>query len=140
MLKQVHRAFFTILMILALATPCVLADNIEVKSENPAQTNLIQNDVRVNDLDIDPLNTKKVKKEVAVDTKSEGKKVFVYFFKVMSGVIICAILLYLILVFVKKFYGSAFNTIEEDEYEELSLSTPQNKEEALKMFLNRTKD
>ena len=140
MLKQVHRAFFTILMILALATPCVLADNIEVKSENPAQTNLIQNDVRVNDLDIDPLNTKKVKKEVTVDTKSEGKKVFMYFFKVMSGVIICAILLYLILVFVKKFYGSAFNTIEEDEYEELSLSTPQDKEEALKMFLNRTKD
>ena len=140
MLNKINKAFLVGFMVLTLALPCVRAENTEVKSENSAQNNLIQNDVRVDDLDIDPLNTKKVKKEVAVDTKSEGKKVFMYFFKVMSGVLICAILLYLILVFIKKYYGSAFSTMEEDEYEELSLSTPQNKEEALKMFLNRTKD
>ena len=91
------------------------------------------------DLDIEPLNANEVKKNVVPDAKQEGKKVIGLFLKTMMAVAFCAIILYVILVFVKKFYGSAFALDVQDEYEELNLSSPETKEEALKSFLNRTK-
>ena len=70
----------------------------------------------------------------------QGKKVFAYFLRAMLGVAFCSIVLYLILIFIKKYYGSAFVNPEEEEYfEAFDLSTPNNKQDALKAFLNRTK-
>ena len=100
---------------------------------------LIQNDIQVKDLDINPIDTDAVQKSVVPDPKSEGKKVFALFIKTMMLSAICALLLYIILLFVKKFYASAFVTQEPQEFEELDLTTPDNKQDALKSFLNRTK-
>ena len=103
------------------------------------QARFIQ-DVKVNDLDIEPINTQEVKKDVIPNTKNEGKKVMAYFLRAMLGVVFCAIVLYLILIFVKKYYGSAFVNPDEEEYfEAFDLSTPKTKQDALKSFLNRTK-
>ena len=102
--------------------------------------NFVQQDVKVNDLDIEPINTQAVKKDVIPDTQKEGKKVAAYFLRAMLGVLFCSIILYLILVFVKKYYSSAFVNPEEEEYfEAFDLTTPNNKQDALKTFLNRTK-
>jgi hypothetical protein len=90
-------------------------------------------------LDIDPINTNAVQKSVVPDPKSEGKKVLTLFIKTMTLCGICALLLYIILLFIRKFYSSAFVPQEPQEFEELDLTTPENKQEALKSFLNRTK-
>ncbi len=100
---------------------------------------LIHNDINVKDLDINPIDTNAVQKSVVPDPKSEGKKVFALFLKTMMLSALCALLLYIILLFVKKFYASAFVTQEPQEFEELDLTTPENKQDALKSFLNRTK-
>ena len=101
---------------------------------------LIHQDVKVNDLDIEPIDTNALKDTVVPNTKSEGKKVIGYFLRAMLGVALCAILLYFILLFVKKYYGSAFvNTEEEEYFESFDLTTPSSKQEALRTFLNRTK-
>lgn len=141
--KRLHKNFFVISLFCLLAlTPCVSAkgEYIALESVTPEQMNLIQQDIRVNDLDIEPINTQEVKKTVVPDTKKEGQKVFAYFLRAMLGVVLCAIILYFILIFVKKFYGSAFVNPEEEEYfEAFDLSTPKTKQDALKSFLNRTK-
>ena len=94
----------------------------------------------VADIDIDPINTESLKKSVVPDTKSEIKKVIGLFAKTMFAVIFCAVVIYIILRFVKKYYGSAFNPPAEDEdYDNLELTTPDDKTEALKSFLNRTR-
>ena len=101
---------------------------------------LIQNNVQINDLDIEPINVNEVKKTVVPDTKEEGKKVINLFLRAMAGVVICAVILYFVLLFVKKYYGSAFvNTDYDEDFESLDLATPNNKQDALKSFLNRTR-
>lgn len=96
---------------------------------------------RVKDIDIDPINTDKVKKTVVPDTKKESKKLIGLFLKTMFLVAFSAILLYVILLFIKKFYGSDFIPSNEEceNVEMLELNTPGTKSDALKSFLNRTK-
>lgn len=143
MLKHLHRIILTLCFIGLIAlNPNVQAKNdlIALESITPEQMKLIQKDVKVNDLDIEPINTQGVKKAVVPDTKSEAKKVGAYLLRAMLAVVFCAIILYLILVFVKKYYGSAFvNPDEEDYFEAFDLSTPDNRQDALKAFLNRSK-
>ncbi len=104
------------------------------------QNELIENSPNVADLDIDPINTDKVKKDVVPNTQNEIKKVIGLFIKTMISVAFCAILLYVILLFVKKYYGSAFTqNSDDDKYDNLELTTPDDKISALKSFLNRTK-
>ena len=99
---------------------------------------LTQDEIKIEDSEIEPLDTKEVKKTVVPNPKNEGKKVMALFFKTMMAVAFSAIILYVILLFVKKYYGSAFVS-QEENYEELDLSCPTNKNDALKSFLNRTK-
>ncbi len=96
---------------------------------------------KVKDIDIEPINTDRVKKSVVPDTKKEGKKLIGLFLKTMFLVAFCAILLYVILLFIKKFYGSDFIPTNEecDNAEMLELNTPETKSDALKSFLNRTR-
>ena len=143
MLKKAHKALYIICLLCFLAfNPIALADKntTALKNTTAEQMNFVQQDVKVNDLDIEPINTQALKKDVIPDTQKEGKKVFAYFLRAMLGVAFCSIVLYLILVFIKKYYGSAFVNPEEEEYfEAFDLTTPNNKQDALKAFLNRTK-
>lgn len=140
MRRQLRKTFLIIISLCFLA----LAPHVSAKSNIIAFKNFneiqVIKDIKVNDLDIEPINTYGVKKNVIPDTKSESKKMMGYFLKAMLGVVLCAIILYLILLFVKKFYGSAFVNLEEEEYfEAFDLSAPKSKQDALRMFLNRTK-
>ena len=142
MRRQLRKTFLKIILICFLALTnfaSAKGDLITLKSITPQEMQQIQ-DVKVNDLDIEPINTQEVKKHVVPDTKSEGKKVMAYFLRAMLGVAFCAIVLYLILIFIKKYYGSAFINPQEEEYfEAFDLSTPKTKQDALKSFLNRIK-
>ncbi len=113
--------------------------NSDINSENNQKMELVQNDVRIDDPDIEPINVKDVK-NVVPDTKKEGKKVMELFLKAMLMVIICAVALFFLLSFAKKNWKDAFKEVKtEEEFEALDLSSPNNKIEALKSFLNRTK-
>lgn len=115
-----------------------LEPNEELPVENQ-KMELIQNDVKIDDPDIEPINTKDVK-NVVPDTKKEGKKVIMLFLKAMFTVFICAVALFFLLAFIKKNWADAFKEVKtEQEFEALDLSSPNNKLEALKSFLNRTK-
>ena len=121
---------------------CCLTLNSIAIVQNPAYAltnSTSQEQVNVKDIDNEPLNTQKVKQSVVPDTKKEGKKLIGLFLKTMAGVAFSAVLLYVILVFVKKYYGSAFVNNDFEAFESLDLATPQDKQEALKSFLNRTK-
>lgn len=145
MLKNLPKkiAFTTIFLmtLVSLSTPVLaeISSEAPLPNQNQNKMELIQHDVKVNDLDIEPLNANEVKKNVVPDAKQEGKKVIGLFLKTMMAVAFCAIILYVILVFVKKFYGSAFVNQEYDDFEAIDLSAPQTKQDALKSFLNRTK-
>lgn len=145
MLKNLPKkiAFITIFLmtLVSLSTPVLaeISSEAPLPNQNQNKMELIQHDVKVNDLDIEPLNANEVKKNVVPDAKQEGKKVIGLFLKTMMAVAFCAIILYVILVFVKKFYGSAFVNQEYDDFEAIDLSAPQTKQDALKSFLNRTK-
>jgi hypothetical protein len=127
-----------------MATPSVVLsqeDTIPVARDisTNGETELIQKEVSVKDLDIEPIDTKKVKDTVVPDTAKEGKKVIGLFIKTMVAVILCALALYCVLLFIKKFYSHLFVNQDSGELENFDLSTPNNKNDALKSFLNRTK-
>ena len=107
--------------------------------QDEAQMQLIQKDVRVDDADIEPIDTQKVKKAVVPDSKKEGKKVLTLFLRTMCAVLVSALIIYIVSVIIKRYYGSAFAIDDIEENEDYNLSTPNSKEEALKSFLNRTR-
>lgn len=122
-----------------MANQSKIENNLDYNTDFETDTSS-QEQVKVKDLDIDPLNTVSLKKSVVPDPKQEGKKVIGLFIKTMLAVAFCSILLYIILYFVKKFYGNHFISKEYNkEVENLDLSTPETKEEAFRNFLNRTK-
>lgn len=139
--KKIAFTIIFLMTLVSLSTPVLaeISSQAPLPNQNQNKMELIQHDVKVNDLDIEPLNANEVKKNVVPDAKQEGKKVIGLFLKTMMAVAFCAIILYVILVFVKKFYGSAFVNQEYDDFEAIDLSAPQTKQDALKSFLNRTK-
>ena len=143
MLKQLHRMILVIVCLFALTFNTNAYANNDLNALSNAtveQMQLVHQDVKVNDLDIEPINTLAVKKGVVPDTKDESKKVMSYFLKAMLGVVLCAVFLYLLLLLIKRCYGTSFTDTEEEEYfESCDLTTPTSKQEALKTFLNRTR-
>lgn len=142
MLKQLRKVFYISVFICFLTiAPYSSAFGENSSDVNlPLQTIYEQKDIKVNDLDIEPMDTKEVKKTVVPDVKKEGKKVMFNFLKAMLLVFFASIIIYLVLLFVKKYYGSAFVAHDDEEYfEALDLETPDNRPKALKSFLNRTK-
>ena len=143
MLKQLHKIIiFNCLICCLFFNSFAIAQVPELIAVNtPAneQMKFIQSDINVKDIDIEPLNTQKVKQNVIPDTKKEGKKIIGLFLKTMAAVAFCAVILYVTLVFIKKYYKSAFVNNDNEIFEALDLSSPQDKQEALKSFLNRTK-
>ena len=61
------------------------------------------------------------------------------FLKTMLIVAFSSGVIYLVLVFIKKFYGSAFVENVGQEYDAFDLAAPTTKEDALKSFLNKTR-
>lgn len=142
--KKLNKFIIASFLLLVLIAPIQAQEDTipvarEVSSGN-GQMELIQNEINVKDLDIDPLNTKNIKNSVVPDTKKEGKKVMLLFLKTMLAVAFATVILYVILLFVKRFYRSAFVAQDQDEYENLDMSSPNSKQEALKSFLNRAKN
>ena len=116
-------------------------DSIPVRqdvSQND-EIELIEDNVHVEDANIEPINTSKVKQSVVPDSSKESKKVIGLFFKTMMAVLISTAILFILLLFIKKFYYNNFQNYESEELDSLDLSTPNNKNDALKSFLNRTK-
>ncbi len=145
MLKQMHKFFlFVVITCFLLSSSAVFAldDTIPVAqdiTQNGEGVELIHNDVHVEDSDIEPISTGNIKDSVVPDPSKEGKKVVGLFFKTMAGVLFCTILIYLMLLIYKKFQAGSFSNAEYDELDTLDLSTPNNRNDALKSFLNRTK-
>ena len=142
MQKQLNKVIYAIVLMLFLTNaPMVFAqDEMDIKSNVAIEQLAPTQNIQVNDLDIEPINTQEVKKTVVPDVKKEGQKVIYNFLKAMLLVLLASVIVYLVLLFVKKYYGSAFVSQEDDEYfEALDLQTPDNRPDALKSFLNRTK-
>lgn len=129
-----------LLMMIFLACPVFALNETSTPAQDTnSQMELVQNEVKVEDTDVKPIDTEAVKKSVVPNSHNESKKVFGLFLKTMLAVAICAILLYFILVFVKKFYSSSFMPTEDESIENLDLATPNNRQDAIRSFLNRTK-
>ena len=144
MLKLLHSFLSAIVIGCFLISPSIALaenDNIPVAADisQPNETELIQQNIHIEDSDIEPISTGKLKDSVVPDANREGKKVIGLFLKTMFAVLFSAILLYLILLFSKKFYPGAFMGSDYEELDNLDLSTPNNKNDALKSFLKRTK-
>ncbi len=139
MSKKIRKFFLCSLLCLNLAfvsQPLVFA-----QSDIPSlqeQMELIQNDIKVDDLDIEPINTQDLKNNVVPNSKEEGQKVLFLFFKTMFAVALSGGIIYIALLFVRKYRSSAFVEIEYDEYAMLNLATPASKQDAFMSFLNRT--
>lgn len=137
--KIINIIFIVCLAIFSI--PAIAEDAVDIPSEtiDSSEMELVQNEVKVQDRDIKPINTTQVEKNVVPDPRREGKKVLWLFFKTMLAVGFCSILLYIILLFTKKFYSSAFVNHDVEELENLDLSTPTTKQDALHSFLHRSR-
>ena len=141
MLKQAHNIIISIITICFLSIPQIALAQNPINSEQSEiqkdEYEYVQNNIR--DTNVEPMNTESIKKSVVPDTAKEGKKVIGLFLKAMATVGFSILLLYLLLLAVKRYYPKSFNVSDCEEYENLDLSTPDSKNSALKSFLNRTK-
>ncbi len=126
MSKLFNKFIITLVCIISLilsGQPAVMATEggIPVMSDESSQEiTLDKTESHVKDIDIEPINTDKVKKSVVPDTRQEGKKLIGLFIKTMLLVAFCAVVLYVILFFIKRYYGSAFVPSDE-EYEDAEM-------------------
>lgn len=140
MSKKIRKFFLCTILCLNMAfisQPTVFAEQKDVPTLQE-QMELIQNDIKVDDLDIEPINTQDLKNNVVPNAKQEGQKVLFLFLKTMFAVALSGAIIYVALLFVRKYRSSAFAEIEYDEFAMLNLATPANKQDAFMSFLNRT--
>ncbi len=102
----------------------------------------------------EPYDKSDLKKEVVPTTQNELFRVAILFLKAMAGVLLCSTIIYLLLMHIKKTRYS--DNFEQSPYTEQpyqpqqqqkqaheisgALKTPQDENEALKTFLEQTKD
>ena len=101
-----------------------------------------QRQIVIDDVQSSPNDNKALTKKVVPDTRSELTKMVKMFLKVMLAVAISSVVIFLVLLFVRRFYAPMV-TLEDlnvDEDKKITLDTPQNKNEALKTFLDKTKE
>ena len=138
--KQLHSFILSVIIICFLSVPIAFGEeqtNSLQDSVPKEDVEYVQNNIR--DTNLEPMNTESIKKSVIPDPAKEGKKVIGLFIKMMMAVAFSALLIYALLLLVKKYYPVSFSAPENDDYENLDLSTPGSKNDALKSFLNRTK-
>ena len=117
---------FTILIVLTLMTPVfaeepVTSDVTPVKKENILETNL-----------------DKELEEFAYKQPVSKRKIAKKFLMAMGGVAISSILLFILLSAYNKLRESLQNSSSQNSVNDVSLETPENLEQAIKSFLNKT--
>lgn len=78
-----------------------------------------------------------IKTSVADHSKSEVARIILMFIKVMIAVAVSSVIIYLLLLLIKNFYGTQAPS-SKMKFED-NLKSTQNENEALKIFLNKTK-
>lgn len=135
-------------------------DNIEIQTENTQQVETSetkeeqidklneemglgeQKQIVIDDIKSSPNDNIALTKKVVPDTKSELTKMIKMFLKVMLAVAISTVIIFVVLLFVRRFYSPVvtLEDLKTDDEKKNTLDTPQNKNEALKTFLNKTKE
>lgn len=101
-----------------------------------------QKQIVIDDVQSSPNDNVALTKRVVPDTKSELTKMVKMFLKVMLAVAISSVVIFVVLLFVRRFYSPVvtMGDLNKEDDKKISLDTPQNKNEALKTFLDKTKD
>ncbi len=101
-----------------------------------------QRQIVIDDVQSSPNDNKTLTKKVVPDTRSELTKMVKMFLKVMLAVAISSVVIFVVLLFIRRFYAPAITLedLDEDNEKKITLDTPQNKNEALKTFLDKTKE
>ena len=101
-----------------------------------------QKQIVIDDVQSSPNDNTALTKKVVPDTKSELTKMVKMFLKVMLAVAISSVVIFVVLLFVRRFYAPmvTLEDLNADEDKKITLDTPQNKNEALKTFLDKTKE
>ena len=135
-------------------------DNIEIQTENTQQVETSetkeeqidklneemglgeQKQIVIDDIKSSPNDNIALTKKVVPDTKSELTKMIKMFLKVMLAVAISTVIIFVVLLFVRRFYSPVvtLEDLKTDDEKKNTLDTPQNKNEALKTFLDKTKE
>lgn len=135
-------------------------DNIEIQTENTQQVETgetkeeqidklneemglgEQKQIVIDDIKSSPNDNIALTKKVVPDTKSELTKMIKMFLKVMLAVAISTVIIFVVLLFVRRFYSPVvtLEDLKTDDEKKNTLDTPQNKNEALKTFLDKTKE
>lgn len=135
-------------------------ENIEIQTENTQQvkTNETkqeqidklneemglgeQKQIVIDDIKSSPNDNVALTKKVVPDTKSELTKMVKMFLKVMLAVAISTVIIFVVLLFVRRFYSPivTLEDLNQDSETKNTLDTPQNKNDALKTFLDKTKE
>ncbi len=129
------------------------SETVENSVTNNAETNNIdelneemglgeQRQIVIDDVQSSPNDNTALTKKVVPDTRSELTKMVKMFLKVMLAVAISSVVIFVVLLFVRRFYAPmvTLEDLNADEDNKITLDTPQNKNEALKTFLNKTKE
>ena len=101
-----------------------------------------QRQIVIDDVQSSPNDNAALTKKVVPDTRSELTKMVKMFLKVMLAVAISSVVIFVVLLFVRRFYAPmvTLEDLNADEDRKITLDTPQNKNEALKTFLDKTKE
>lgn len=135
-------------------------ENIEIQTENTQQVKTgetkqeqidklneemglgEQKQIVIDDIKSSPNDNVALTKKVVPDTKSELTKMVKMFLKVMLAVAISTVIIFVVLLFVRRFYSPivTLEDLNQDSEAKNTLDTPQNKNDALKTFLDKTKE
>ena len=135
-------------------------ENIEIQTENTQQVKTgetkqeqidklneemglgEQKQIVIDDIKSSPNDNVALTKKVVPDTKSELTKMVKMFLKVMLAVAISTVIIFVVLLFVRRFYSPivTLEDLNQDSETKNTLDTPQNKNDALKTFLDKTKE
>lgn len=89
--------------------------------------------------EVKPYDDKNIPKGNLPEPKSELQKLVFMFLKVLGAVVVCSLVLYVLLLFVRRFYSQGPAGFLSDEGLKDNLKSSQNESEALRSFLNKTK-
>lgn len=101
-----------------------------------------QRQIVIDDVQSSPNDNVALTRKVVPDTRSELTKMVKMFLKVMLAVAISSVVIFVVLLFVRRFYSPmvTLNDLNTEDDKKITLDTPQNKNEALKTFLDKTKE
>ena len=101
-----------------------------------------QRQIVIDDVQSSPNDNTALTKKVVPDTRLELTKMVKMFLKVMLAVAISSVVIFVVLLFVRRFYAPmvTLEDLNADDDKKITLDTPQNKNEALKTFLDKTKE